>query len=123
VGTIRGAIDEPEIRAAKYDARTYLDGGPHRLWQTVRRSVPCLVTETSSRGARIWTTYAVRLPEKFHLHIGHDDDAGRSAYAVWRTGAERGLCFERTAAARRLLLPLPTLLMRWRGLPGAGALP
>jgi hypothetical protein len=87
------------------------------------RTVPCLVTETSSRGARIWTTYAVRLPEKFHLHIGHDDDAGRSAYAVWRTGAERGLCFERTAAARRLLLPLPTLLMRWRGLPGAGALP
>src|SRR5690242_5498103 len=79
------------------------------------RTIPCLVTETSSRGARIWTTAAARAPQRFRLHLGLDDEMGRKAYAVWSAGAERGVCFERAAAAtRRAWQPLPAFFMRSR---------
>ena len=58
-----------------------------------KRAVPCLITEQSPRGARLWTNSMAKLPGRFRLYSGSADENGREVVAVWRNGVEHGVEF------------------------------
>ncbi len=76
-----------------------------------KRYASCLITEISGEGARIWMVERTILPKKFKLFVGLDDQVGKDATKVWRRESERGIRFEKHAAAPARLLS--ALLPRW----------
>ncbi len=68
-----------------------------------KRTVPCLITEHSGRGARLWTNSLTKLPEKFRLYVGPNDEAGRDVVNVWRKGVEHGVAFQPESPGRAFL--------------------
>ena len=77
-----------------------------------KRTVPCLVTEKSGRGARLWTHSMAQLPSKFRLYIGTEDEAGHEVEIVWSKGVEYGVSFKPLRSPRTA--PTPAPIGKWR---------
>ncbi len=64
------------------------------------RSLPCVVTDISSRGARLRLSPLTPLPDRFVLAMGPRGERAQTAISVWRRGEEIGVRFRRSVGER-----------------------